>query len=100
MPPDRNVDGERSRRRAATDRVRVSLEGGADRPGAREERSPRLHLHPARPAGSPAAVRARWDRRVLAEMRDSNATRLREFRDAGMRGPDFVWAATGPVLEA
>ncbi|HAG06686.1 MAG TPA: hypothetical protein DCL13_00750, partial [Peptococcaceae bacterium] len=27
-------------------------------------------------------------------------TRLREFWDAGIRGPDFVWAATGPALEA
>ena len=26
--------------------------------------------------------------------------RLREFWDAGIRGPDFVWAATRPALEA
>jgi hypothetical protein len=26
-------------------------------------------------------------------------TKLREFWDAGIRGPDFVWAATGPALE-
>jgi putative DNA methylase len=26
--------------------------------------------------------------------------RLRDFWDAGIRGPDFVWAATGPALEA
>ena len=25
---------------------------------------------------------------------------LRDFWDAGIRGPDFVWAATGPALEA
>lgn len=25
---------------------------------------------------------------------------LREFWDAGIRGPDFVWAATGPAMEA
>ncbi len=25
---------------------------------------------------------------------------LREYWDAGIRGPDFVWAATGPALEA
>src|SRR5437870_7289906 len=25
---------------------------------------------------------------------------LRNFWDAGIRGPDFVWAATGPALEA
>ena len=28
------------------------------------------------------------------------AENLREFWDAGIRGPDFVWAATGPALEA
>ena len=28
------------------------------------------------------------------------AVKLREFWDAGIRGPDFVWAATGPALEA
>ena len=47
----------------------------------------------------PTAARAGWDRRVLAEMRDNITTRLREFWDAGIRGPDFVWAATGPALE-
>src|SRR5947208_682011 len=26
--------------------------------------------------------------------------RLHDFWDAGIRGPDFVWAATGPALEA
>jgi adenine-specific DNA methylase len=40
-----------------------------------------------------------WDNRVLGEMREKIATRLREFWDAGIRGPDFVWAATGPALE-
>lgn len=33
-------------------------------------------------------------------MREKIHTRLREFWDAGIRGPDFVWAATGPALEA
>ena len=33
-------------------------------------------------------------------MRENIATRLRDFWDAGIRGPDFVWAATGPALEA
>ncbi len=33
-------------------------------------------------------------------MRQNIATRLRDFWDAGIRGPDFVWAATGPALEA
>ena len=33
-------------------------------------------------------------------MRSNITGRLREFWDAGIRGPDFVWAATGPALEA
>jgi putative DNA methylase len=33
-------------------------------------------------------------------MRGNIRERLREFWDAGIRGPDFVWAATGPALEA
>ncbi len=41
-----------------------------------------------------------WDNRVMAEMRENIATQLREFWDAGIRGPDFVWAATGPAMEA
>ena len=48
----------------------------------------------------PAAARAGWDNRVLAEMRKNITQRLRDFWDAGLRGPDFVWAATGPALEA
>ena len=47
----------------------------------------------------PASARAGWDKRVLAEMRDNITSRLRDFWDAGIRGPDFVWAATGPALE-
>ena len=41
-----------------------------------------------------------WDNRVMAEMRSNIAAQLREFWDAGIRGPDFVWAATGPAMEA
>ncbi|MEW5980198.1 MAG: DUF1156 domain-containing protein [Acidobacteriota bacterium] len=41
-----------------------------------------------------------WDNKVLEEMRTNIAQRLRDFWDAGIRGPDFVWAATGPALEA
>jgi hypothetical protein len=41
-----------------------------------------------------------WDNRVMAEMRENIAAELREFWDAGIRGPDFVWAATGPAMEA
>ena len=45
-------------------------------------------------------ARAGWDASVLAEMRRNIAQQLRDFWDAGVRGPDFVWAATGPALEA
>ncbi len=51
-------------------------------------------------AGVSASQRPGWDNRVLEEMREKIATRLRDFWDAGIRGPDFVWAATGPALEA
>ncbi|MDD5090741.1 MAG: DUF1156 domain-containing protein [Candidatus Wallbacteria bacterium] len=48
------------------------------------------------------AVEARpgWDNLVLEEMKQNIEVKLREFWDAGIRGPDFVWAATGPALEA
>ncbi len=45
-------------------------------------------------------AKAGWDNRVMAEMRENIAGQLREFWDAGIRGPDFVWAATGPAMEA
>ena len=48
----------------------------------------------------PQTARPGWDARVLAEMQENIAQRLRDFWDAGIRGPDFVWAATGPALEA
>jgi adenine-specific DNA methylase len=48
----------------------------------------------------PATARPGWDNQVLQEMRANITARLREFWDAGIRGPDFVWAATGPALEA
>ena len=48
----------------------------------------------------PAAARAGWDKRVLEEMRKNITDQLRDFWDVGIRGPDFVWAATGPALEA
>ena len=47
-----------------------------------------------------AAGRHGWDSSVLDEMRKNITERLRDFWDAGIRGPDFVWAATGPALEA
>jgi hypothetical protein len=48
----------------------------------------------------PETARPGWDNRVLEEMRAKITVRLRDFWDAGIRGPDFVWAATGPALEA
>lgn len=48
----------------------------------------------------PARALGGWDHQVLAEMRANIRARLREYWDAGIRGPDFVWAATGPALEA
>ncbi len=48
----------------------------------------------------PESARPGWDNRVLDEMRANITLRLRQFWDAGIRGPDFVWAATGPALEA
>ncbi len=47
-----------------------------------------------------ATARPGWDNVVLEEMRRGIALSLRDFWDAGIRGPDFVWAATGPALEA
>ena len=41
-----------------------------------------------------------WDNQVLEDMRSNIREKLREFWDAGIRGPDFVWAATGPAMEA
>lgn len=46
-----------------------------------------------------AEAKPGWDATVLEEMRQRIDTQLREFWDAGIRGPDFVWAATGPALE-
>ncbi|NLF73816.1 MAG: DUF1156 domain-containing protein [Candidatus Anammoximicrobium sp.] len=47
-----------------------------------------------------ATARPGWDSQILEEMRTNIAVKLREFWDAGIRGPDFVWAATGPAMEA
>ena len=49
-----------------------------------------------RPTGS----RPGWDSKVMYKMQANISMRLREYWDAGIRGPDFVWAATGPALEA
>jgi len=48
----------------------------------------------------PATAKPGWDNIVLAEMRKNIGKQLREFWDAGIRGPDFLWAATGPAMEA
>ena len=48
----------------------------------------------------PDSARPGWDNRVLDEMRQNIHAKLREYWDAGIRGPDFVWAATGPAMEA
>jgi putative DNA methylase len=45
-------------------------------------------------------AKAGWDTQVLKEMESSIVTQLRDFWDAGIRGPDFVWAATGPAMES
>ena len=45
-------------------------------------------------------ARPGWDNVVLEDMRRNITQGLRDFWDAGIRGPDFVWAATGPALEA
>jgi putative DNA methylase len=47
-----------------------------------------------------AAARPGYAGPVLADMRDKVRTQMHRFWDAGVRGPDFVWAATGPALEA
>jgi putative DNA methylase len=48
----------------------------------------------------PETARPGWDKQVLEDMRRNIREKLRDFWDAGIRGPDFVWAATGPALEA
>jgi len=46
------------------------------------------------------AAKVGWDTAVLEEMRANIAVKLQTYWDAGIRGPDFIWAATGPALEA
>jgi adenine-specific DNA methylase len=46
------------------------------------------------------SARPGWDRDVLKDMQSNIYGQLRSFWDAGIRGPDFVWAATGPAMEA
>lgn len=48
----------------------------------------------------PAGAQRGWSTAVVRQMRSNIAVQMRRFWDAGIRGPDFVWAATGPALEA
>lgn len=47
----------------------------------------------------PEGARSGWDNEVVQRMSSTITTRLREFWDLGIRGPDFVWSAVGPALE-
>lgn len=48
----------------------------------------------------PSSARPGFAAPVLAEMREKIRAQMHRFWDSGIRGPDFVWAATGPALEA
>jgi putative DNA methylase len=48
----------------------------------------------------PSTARPGFAGPVLAQMSEKIRTQMHRFWDAGIRGPDFVWAATGPALEA
>ena len=45
-------------------------------------------------------ARPSFSGKVLEQMRENINIQMVRFWDAGIRGPDFVWAATGPALEA
>jgi adenine-specific DNA methylase len=49
-----------------------------------------------RPASAPSG----WDGLVLKKMEEYITESLRNYWDEGIRGPDFIWAATGPALAA
>lgn len=48
----------------------------------------------------PANAGKGWYKQVQPRMRERITERLRYFWDEGVRGPDFLWAAIGPGLEA
>ncbi len=48
----------------------------------------------------PENARAGHYSKVKREMKERITERLRYFWDAGIQGPDFVWAAIGPALES
>ena len=45
-------------------------------------------------------ARVGYYNKVKGEMQERITERLRYFWDAGLQGPDFVWAAIGPALES
>ena len=45
-------------------------------------------------------ARPGWDTAVLKAMKARVEERLRAYWDAGIHGPDLVWAATGPAMES
>ena len=48
----------------------------------------------------PTSARRGYYTKIKEEMQDRTTERLRYFWDAGIQGPDFVWAAIGPALES
>ena len=48
----------------------------------------------------PANARVGHYGKVRREMQERITERLRYFWDAGIQGPDFIWAAIGPALES
>ncbi len=48
----------------------------------------------------PADAGKGWYKQVQPRMKERITERLRYFWDIGVRGPDFLWAAVGPGLEA
>ncbi len=48
----------------------------------------------------PMSARVGYYNKVKPEMQRRITERLRYFWDAGIQGPDFVWAAIGPALES
>ena len=48
----------------------------------------------------PTNARKGYYGKVTREMQERITERLRYFWDAGIQGPDFVWAAIGPALES
>jgi hypothetical protein len=48
----------------------------------------------------PPSAQPGWAGPVLEQMRANISVQMRRFWDADIRGPNFLWAATGPALEA